>query len=171
MSRDAYASRLRLVFLSTLRSCSSRFLRALKKNNKNNDNKQKFIVIVKTNIKAFEIINFYLYSCVHLQYIQVCMCKRVIRACSYKEHLRDICRGMFCIRQYLSKKEKKEKRIKNGICFFYSKVIHVHLHEKSGILICNFLVSCNSQVGPVSQTAIFQICSRWYSKGYLKHTL
>ena len=31
MSRDAYASRLRLVFLSTLRSCFSRFLRALKK--------------------------------------------------------------------------------------------------------------------------------------------
>ena len=31
MSRDAYASRLRLVFLPTLRSCSSRFLRALKK--------------------------------------------------------------------------------------------------------------------------------------------
>ena len=31
MNRDAYASRLRLVFLSTLRSCSSRFLCALKK--------------------------------------------------------------------------------------------------------------------------------------------
>ena len=31
MSTDAYASRLRLVFLSTLRSCFSRFLRALKK--------------------------------------------------------------------------------------------------------------------------------------------
>ena len=59
MSRDAYASRLRLVFLSTLRSCFSRFLRALKKkNNNNNDNKQKFIVMVKTNMKAFEIINF-----------------------------------------------------------------------------------------------------------------
>ena len=99
------------------------------------------------------------------------MCKRVIRACSYKEHLRDICRGMFCIRQYFSKKRKKKKgkRIKNGICFLYSKVIHVH--EKSGILICNFLVSCDSQVGPVSQTAIFQICSRWYSKEYPKHTL
>ena len=58
MSRDAYASRLRLVFLSTLRSCSSRFLRALKKNNNNNDNKQKFIVILKTNMKTFEVINF-----------------------------------------------------------------------------------------------------------------
>ena len=50
------------------------------------------------------------------------MCKRVIRACSYKEHLRDICRGMFCIRQYLSKKGKKEKRIKTWICFFIQKL-------------------------------------------------
>ena len=98
------------------------------------------------------------------------MCKRVIRACSYKEHLRDICRGMFRIRQYLSKKRKKEKRIKNGT-FFYSKVIHVNVCEKNGILMCNFLVSCDCQVEPVSQTAIFQICSRWYSKEYLKHTL
>ena len=30
VSKDANASRIRLVFLSTLRSCSSRFLRALK---------------------------------------------------------------------------------------------------------------------------------------------
>ena len=47
---------------------------------------------------------------------------------------------MFCIRQYLSKKKekrKKGKRMKNGI-FFYSKVIHVHVYENSGILICNF---------------------------------
>ena len=47
------------------------------------------------------------------------MCKRVIRACSYKEHLRDICRGMFCIRQYLSKKRKKKgKELKMGFVFF-----------------------------------------------------
>ena len=26
----------------------------------------------------------YLYSCVHLQYIQVCICKRVIHMCFYK---------------------------------------------------------------------------------------
>ena len=42
---------------------------------------------------------------------------------------------------------------------------------KKWILICNFLVSCDSQVGPVRQTAIFQICSRWYSKEYPKHKL
>ena len=79
------------------------------------------------------------------------MCKRVIRACSYKEHLRDICRGMCGIRQYLSKKniEKKEKIMKMRFGF-YSKVIHVRVYEKSGILVCNFLVSCDSRVGPVS---------------------
>ena len=47
------------------------------------------------------------------------MCKRVIRTCSYKEHLRDICRGMFCIRQYLSKKEKKRKELKLGFVFLF----------------------------------------------------
>ena len=47
------------------------------------------------------------------------MCKRVIRACSYKEHSRDICRGMFCIRQYLSKKEKKRKELKMGFVFLF----------------------------------------------------
>ena len=80
---------------------------------------------------------------------------------------------MFCIRQYLSKKKgKKEKREKNEKWdFFYSKVIHVHVYENSGILICNFLGSCDSRIGPVSQTAISQIFSRWYGKEYLKHTL
>ena len=53
---------------------------------------------------------------------------------------------------------------------FHSKVIHVHVYGKSGILVCNFLVSCDSRVGPVSQTAIVQIFSRWYSKDSLKHT-
>ena len=46
-----------------------------------------------------------------------------------------------------------------------------NLYEKSGKLVCNFLVSCDSRVGPVSQTAIFQIFTLWYSKDYLKHTL
>ena len=53
------------------------------------------------------------------------MCKRVIRACSYKEHLRVICRGMFCIRQYLLK--KREKELKMWFVFLY-KVIHVHVY-------------------------------------------
>ena len=53
------------------------------------------------------------------------MCKRVIRACCYKEHLRDICRGMFRIRQYLSKKRKKEKRIKNEIFFIQKSYMYM----------------------------------------------
>ena len=54
MSRDANASQLRLVLLPTLRSSSSHFLRALKKIK---NNKEKFIIIVKTNKKASEIID------------------------------------------------------------------------------------------------------------------
>ena len=45
------------------------------------------------------------------------------------------------------------------------------MYEKSRILVCNFLVSCDSRAGPVSQTAILEIFSRRYSKYHLKHTL
>ena len=54
---------------------------------------------------------------------------------------------------------------------FYSEVIYVHAYEKSGILLFNFLVPCDSRVGPVGQTVIFEFFSRSYSKDYLKHTL
>ena len=54
---------------------------------------------------------------------------------------------------------------------FYSEVIYVHVYEKSGILLCNFLVPCDSRVGPVGQTFIFENFSRCYSKDHLKHTL
>ena len=53
------------------------------------------------------------------------MCKRGIRACCYNEHLRDIFRGMFRIRQYLSKKRKKEKSIKNGIFFIQKSYMYM----------------------------------------------
>ena len=89
------------------------------------------------------------------------MCKRVIRACCYKEHLRDICRNMFCIRQYLSKKKKKEKREKNekwDLCFIQKSYMYMYM-KKSGTLVCNFFVSCDSRVGPTVQTAIFQFFS------------
>ena len=52
----------------------------------------------------------------------------------------------------ICQKRKKEKRMKMGFGF-HSKVIY----GKSGILVCDFLVSCDSRVGPVSQTAIVQI--------------
>ena len=69
------------------------------------------------------------------------MCKRVIRACCYKEHLRGICRDMFCIRQYLSKKkkkkEKREKNEKRDLCFIQKSYMYMYV-KKSGILVCNF---------------------------------
>ena len=89
------------------------------------------------------------------------MCKRVIRACCYKEHLRDICRDMFCIRQYLSKKKIKKKREKNekrDLCFIQKSYMYMYV-KKSGILVCNFFVSYDSWVGPTIQTAIFQCVS------------
>ena len=89
------------------------------------------------------------------------MCKRVIRACCYKEHLRDICRNMFCIRQYLSKKKEKRKREKNekwDLCFIQKSYMYMYM-KKSGTLVCNFFVSCDSRVGPTVQTAIFQFFS------------
>ena len=126
MSRDAYASRLRLVFLSTLRSCSSRFLRALKKNNNSNDNKQKLIVIVKTNMKAFEIINF---TCT------VASISSISRfACANVWSVRVVTKSIyvtfvgvcFAFVNIFQKKRKKEKRIKNGI----------FLNQKSYMYMC-----------------------------------
>ena len=67
------------------------------------------------------------------------------------------------------KKGKKRKEWKMGFGF-YSKVIHVHVCEKSGILVCNFLVSCDSRVGPVSQTTIFKFSHFGTATDYLKHT-
>ena len=107
VSRDANASRLRLVFLYASRSRSSRSLRALKKNNNNNNNsKQKFSIIVKTNVKASEIID--------------CTCA------------------------------VNNENVEYSFAILWFK--------------------CDSRVGPVSQTAIFQFFSR-YSEDYLKHML
>ena len=90
------------------------------------------------------------------------MCKRVIHACCYKEHLRDICQSMFCIRQYLSKKKKrKERREKNekwDLCFIQKSYMYMYM-KKSGTLVCNFFVSSDSRVGPTIQTTIFQFFS------------
>ena len=105
-------------------------------------------------MKAFEIINF---TCkvASISSISRFACANVwsVRVLTMSIYVTfvGVC---FAFVNIFQKKRKKEKRIKNFF-FFYSKVIHVHVCEKSGILICNFLVSCDSQVGPVSQTAIF----------------
>ena len=154
VSRDANASRLPLVFLPTLRSCSSHFLRAFKKNN---NKKQKFIIIVKTNMKAFEIIDctctvasissISKFACANVWSVRVLTKSIYVTFVGACEAFVNICQKKNI--------EKKEKRMKMRFGF-YSKVIHVHVYEKSGILVCNFLVSCDSRVGPVSQSPILQ---------------
>ena len=108
----------------------------------------------------------YLYNCVHLQYIQVCMCKRVIRTCCYKEHLRDICRNMFCIRQYLSKIKKKEKRMKNGICVLFKShtctCIWKKVEHSFAIFLFHAILGLDLQFKP-----IFFNFFLWYGKDYL----
>ena len=56
------------------------------------------------------------------------------------------------------KKEKREKNEKWDLCFIQKSYMHMYM-KKSGILICNFFVSCDSRVGPTIQTAIFQFFS------------
>ena len=63
---------------------------------------------------------------------------------------------MFCIRQYLSKKKgKKERRIKKSDLVFIQESC-MYMYEKSKILICYFLVSCDFRVRPGGQTAKFE---------------
>ena len=57
------------------------------------------------------------------------MCKRVIRACCYKWHLGDICRSMFCIRQYLSKKGKKRKEWKWDLVFIQKSYMYMYMEK------------------------------------------
>ena len=56
------------------------------------------------------------------------------------------------------RKEKREKNEKWDLCFIQKSYMHMYM-KKSGILICNFFVSCDSRVGPTIQTAIFQFFS------------
>ena len=105
MSRDANTSRLRLVFLSTLRSRSSRF----------GNNVQKFIIIVKTNMKAPEIIDctctvksissISRFACANVWSV------RVLTKSIYMTFV-GICFAFVNICQ-------KEKRMKNGICVLF----------------------------------------------------
>ena len=122
MSRDANASRLPLVFLPTLRSCSSHFLRAFKKNN---NKKQKFIIIVKTNMKAFEIIDctctvasissISRFACANVWSVRVVTKSIYVTFVGVCFAFVNICKKEK--KKKKEKKEKKEKRMKNGMCF------------------------------------------------------
>ena len=48
--------------------------------------------------------------------------------------------------------------MKNGICVLFKSHTCTCM-KKSGTLVCNFFVSCDSRVGPTVQTAIFQFFS------------
>ena len=56
------------------------------------------------------------------------------------------------------KKEKREKNEKWDLCFIQKSYMYMYM-KKSGTLVCNFFVSCDSRVGPTVQTAIFQFFS------------
>ena len=112
------------MFLSTLRSRSSRF--------GNNVNVQKFIIIVKTNMKAPEIIDctctvasissISRFACANVWSV------RVVTKSIYVTFV-GICFAFVNICQKKKNKEKKRKEWKTGFVF-YSKVIHVHVCEK-----------------------------------------
>ena len=53
----------------------------------------------------------------------------------------------------MSVKKKNEKRIKWGLVFIQES--YMYMCEKSGILVYTFLVSCDSRIEPISETAIF----------------
>ena len=156
MSRDANASRLRLAFLSTLLSCSSCFVRA----KKNNNNRQKFIVIVKTNMKASEIIDctctlasissISRFACANVWSV------RVVTKSIYVTFV-GICFAFVNIWQKKKRKEKREKNEKWDLCFIQKS--YMYMYEKKWNTRLQFFVSCDSRVGPTVQTAIFQFFS------------
>ena len=56
------------------------------------------------------------------------------------------------------KKEKREKNEKRDLCFIQKSYMCMYV-KTSGILVCNFFVSCDSWVEPTIQTGIFQFFS------------
>ena len=130
----------------------------------------KFIVIVKKNLKTFEIIEC---TCTTASISNISrfawanvwsVC--VIASRVYVAFAR-VCYAFVNIFQ--NKRKKREKNEKWDLVFIQES--YKYMYEKSRILVCNFLVSCDSRAGPVSQTAILEIFSRRYSKYQLKHTL
>ena len=68
---------------------------------------------------------------------------------------------------FVKKKRRKEKRLKIEFSFYLES--YMYMNKKSRILVCYFLVSCHSRVGPVSQTAIFEflIFAFWFIFDFL----
>ena len=160
VSRDANTSLLRLVFLSTLRSRSSRF----------GNNVQKFIKIVKTNMKAPEIID---YTCTvaSISSISRFACAnvwsvRVVTKSIYVTFV-GIC---FAFVNICQKKQNKEKRMKNGICVLFKShtctCIWKQVEYSFAIFLFHAILGLDLQFKP-----LFFNFFLWYGKDYLKHTL
>ena len=160
MSRDANTSRLCLVFLFTLRSRSSRF----------GNNVQKFIIIVKTNIKAPEIIDctctvasipsISRFACANVWSV------RVLTKSIYVTFV-GIC---FAFVNICKKKKKQEKRMKNGIRVLFKSHTCTCMWKKVeysfAIFLFHAILGLDLQFKPV-----FFNFFLWYGKDYLKHTL
>lgn len=121
---------------------------------KSNEKKQKIIIIVEKNLKAFEIIDR---TCTIASISNTFRFACVICACY-------ICRGIFCIRQHLSKKNMR-KEWKMGFGFYSGVKREI---KKTCLRFPGFMwFSCWTCE---STRYFFLICSRWHSKYYLKHT-
>ena len=130
----------------------------------------KFIVIVTKNLKTFEIIKC---TCTSASISNISrfawanvwsVC--VIASRVYVAFAR-VCYAFVNIFQ--NKRKNREKNEKWDLVFIEES--YKYMYEKSRILVCNFLVSCDSRAGPVSQTAILETFSRRYCKYQLKHKL
>ena len=91
------------------------------------------------------------------------MCKRVIRACCYKEHF---------VKKKKKKKKRKEKREKDekwDLCFIQKSYMYMY-REKSGnffaIFLLHGILGLDLQFKP-----LFFNFFLWYGKDYLKHML
>ena len=133
----------------------------IKKTTKNNNNnKQKISLWSKRIWRLLRLIAVP----VHLRpspvypglHVQTCD-PRVLLQVAFTWHL-----PWYVLHSSISVKKNKKRKERKMRKRFYSWV----KREKRGKnVFCNFLVSCGSRVGPVSQTRyFFKICSRSYSK-------
>ena len=168
MSRDANASRLPLVFLPTLRSCSSHFLRAFKKNN---NKKQKFIIIVKTNMKAFEIIDctctvasissISRFACANVWSVRVLTKSIYVTFVGVCEAFVNICQKKTL--------RRKRKEWKWDLVFIQKSYMYTYMKKVEYLFaIFGFMRFSGWTCKSKPYFSIF--FSLWYSKDYLKHT-
>ena len=141
---------------------------------KNSNNKQKFILIVKTNMKASEIIDC---TCTvaSISSISRFACANVwsVRVLTKSIYVTSvgICFAFVNICQKKKRKEKKkEKRMKNGICVLFKShsctCIWKKVEYSSAFFLFHAILGLDLQFKP-----LFFNFFLWYGKDYLNHTL